>query len=128
MQLVTVVNRTNRNLSGKWDGRDYVVPPGRSSHPLIIAEAIKRHNPIMGSDDLSTGILQYLVGIEEQGDPIDPIEQSSEIELYNRRLAQEAVPIMIVPGNTGMYSVRRNDIATPIAGPGNDDVVGFTKP
>lgn len=114
MQLVTVVNRTQRNLAGRWDGREYSVPPGKSMHPVIIAEAIRRANPIMGSDDLTTGQLQYLIGIEEQGDPITPIEQSDEIELYNRRLTKDAVPIMIIPGNTGMYSVRRNEVASEL--------------
>ncbi len=113
MQLVTVVNRTSRPLSGKWDGRDYTVPPGKSSHPVIIAEAIRRANPIMGSDDLSTGQLQYLIGIEEQGDPTFPVEQSDEIELYNRGLAKNAVPIVIIPGNTGMFAVRNSEVASP---------------
>lgn len=114
MELLTVVNRTKRPLSGKWDGRDYTVPPGKSSHPAVIAEAIKRANPIMGSDDALTGQLQSLIGIEEQGDPITPIEQSDEIELYNRRLQANAVPIMIVPGNTGLYAVRGQDVTAPL--------------
>lgn len=113
-EFVTVVNRTTRNLEGMWDGRTYVIPPGKSSHPLIIAEAIKRRNPIMGSDDPTTGQLQYLVGIEEQGDPTAPIEQSDEIELFNRRQYKNAVPIMVVPGNVGMYSVRRSEVANPL--------------
>lgn len=111
MEYLTVVNRTSRPLSGTWDGREYIVQPGKSSHPAAIAEAIKRRNPIMGSDDPSTGVLQYLIGIEENGDPCTPIEQSDEIELFNRRLAKNAVPIMIVPGNVGMYSVTRNQVA-----------------
>lgn len=111
MELVTIVNRTKRDLSGMWDGRTYTVKPGKSSHPLIVAEAIKRANPIMGSDDALTGQLQSLIGIEEQGDPITPIEQSDEIELYNRRLQANAVPIMIVPGNTGLYAVRHAEVA-----------------
>ena len=114
MELLTVVNRTQRNLFGMWDGKSYVVPPGKSSHPAIIAEAIKRANPIMGSDDPLTGQLQSLVGIEEQGDPITPIEQSDEIELYNRRLAANAVPIMIIPGNTGLYAVKRAEVASTL--------------
>lgn len=114
MEFVTVVNRTQRDLQGTWDGRTYVVKPGRSSHPLIVAEAIKRRNPIMGSDDPMTGQFQYLVGIEEQGDPCDPIDQSDELELYNRKQQKNAVPIMIVPGNTGMYSVRRSEVSAAL--------------
>lgn len=109
MQFVTVVNRTQRDLEGTWDGRTYTVPPGRNSFSLIVAEAIKRRNPIMGSDDPTTGQFQYLVGIEEQGDDCSPVEQSSELELFNRKNYRNAVPIMVVPGNTGMYSVKRND-------------------
>lgn len=115
-QFVTLVNRTQRDLQGTWDGRTYVVQPGKHSLPPLIAEAIKRRNPIMGSDDPTTGQMQYLIGIEEQGDPTDPVEQSDEIELYNRRRYKDAVPIMVVPGNTGMYSVRRADVAgTPLS-------------
>lgn len=113
-EFVTVVNRTTRTLEGMWDGRTYSVPPGKSSHPVVIAEAIKRRNPIMGSDDPTTGQLQYLIGIEEQGDPITPIEQSDEIELFNRRQYKNAVPIMVVPGNTGLYSVRRSDVSAAL--------------
>lgn len=113
-QFVTIVNRTKRNLEGMWDGKTHTIPPGKSSLPLIIAEAIKRKNPIMGSDDRVTGQFQYLVGIEEQGDPTTPIEQSDEVELFNRGNYKNAVPIVIVPGNVGMYSVKRNDVASEL--------------
>lgn len=113
-QFVTLVNRTSRTLEGMWDGKTHTVAPkSRNSLPLIVADAIKRKNPIMGSDDKLTGQFQYLVGIEEQGDDCSPIEQSDEIELYNRSNYRNAVPIVIVPGNTGMYSVKRNDVAAP---------------
>jgi hypothetical protein len=125
-QFVTVVNRTSRKLSGMWDGKTYTVEPGKSAHPSIIANAIKRANPVMGSDDPTTGQLQYLIGIEEEGDPITPIEQSDEIELFNRKLQQNAVPIVIVPGNTGMYSVRRGDMASLAVGGPTEST--FVKP
>jgi hypothetical protein len=115
MQYVTLVNRTKRNLEGTWDGRTYTAVPGKNEYPERIAEAIKRKNPIYGSDNEVTGELQYLLGIVEQGDPIDDIEQSSEVELYNRSHFKNAVPIMIVPGNTGMYSVRRSDVAANLS-------------
>jgi hypothetical protein len=127
MEFVTVVNRTQRSLSGMWDGKTYVVQPGKSSHPIIIAEAIKRANPIMGSDNPLTGQLQYLIGIEEQSDECSPIEQSSEIELFNRQLMKNAVPIMVVPGNVGMFSVKRSDMAPLLAG-GTNAESGFVKP
>ncbi len=106
-----------------WDGREYTVAPGESAHPLIIAEAIRRANPIMGSDDQMTGQLQYLIGIKDHGDPIDPIEQSDEIELYTRRQQRNAVPIMIVPGNQGMYAVKASNVRNPLP-----NELGFVKP
>lgn len=124
--FVTLVNRSSRTLSGTWDGRTYEVTPGKHALPPTIAEAIKRRNPIMGSDDLVTGQLAYLIGIEEYGDPTTPIEQSDEIELFNRRQQKNAVPIMIIPGNTGTYSVKRNDMA-PLTVGGPAEAV-FVKP
>ena len=114
MQMLTVVNRTSRNLSGKWDGRDYIAPPGKSAYPRTIAEAIKRANPIMGSDDPITGQLQYLIGIEESGDPTSPIEQSDVIELFSRPPQKDDTPIIVIPGNSGMYSVKRAEVAAAL--------------
>lgn len=114
MEFFTVVNRTTRPLSAMWDGRTYTVQPGKSQHPNAVAQALKRANPIMGSDDPYTGTMQYLIGIEEESDPITPIEQSDEIELFNRKAQKNAVPIMIVPGNVGMYAPRHADVAVDI--------------
>lgn len=99
---------------GTWDGRQHIAKPGKNEFPERVAEAIKRSNPIMGSDDIHSGQLQYLLGIVEQDDPITPIEQSDEIELFNRRLQKNAVPIMVIPGNTGLYTVRRGDVAAEL--------------
>jgi len=114
VEFVTLFNRTQRDLEGTWDGRTYTAKPGKNAYPLAIAEAIKRRNPIAGSDDAMTGNFQHLLGIEEQGDDCSPIEQSDEIELYNRRLQKNAIPIMVIPGNTGMYAVKRADFPTPL--------------
>jgi hypothetical protein len=108
MELVTVVNRTPRKLRATWDGKEYSIEPGESAHPIVIAEALKRANPIMGSDDPYTGCMQYLIGIKEQGDPTDPVEQSDEIELYNRKALKNAVPIVIVQGKAGLYADERH--------------------
>ena len=112
MEFLTVVNRTSRPLSCTWDGKQHTIPAkSKTSQPAIIARKLRNDNPIMGSDDPSTGQLQYLIGIEEEGDPITPIEQSDEIELYNRRLQAKAVPIMIIPGNTGgLYNIPRSPL------------------
>ena len=109
MQYLTVVNRTSRPLSCTWDGKQTVCPPGKQSFPEVIARKLKYDNPIMGSDDPSTGQLQYLIGIESEGDPLTPIEQSDEIELYNRRQMKNAVPVVVIPGNTGgLYNIARS--------------------
>jgi hypothetical protein len=127
MEYVTIVNRTKRVLEGTWDGRTYQVQPGETPNlPLAIAEAIKRRNPIMGSDDYTTGALQYLVAIKEQGDPTEPVEQSKEIELFSSRRLRGAVPVVVIPGAGGLYT--RNDTNPGITGPGSVDVVGFEKP
>lgn len=111
MQVLTVVNRSNRPLSATWDGRQYTIQPGKSAHPVIIARKLKYDNPIMGSDDPATGQLQYLVGIEEEGDPTTPVEQSEEIELYNRKNLRGAIPVMVVQGNTGgLYNLPRSPL------------------
>ena len=113
---MTIVNRTfkpARALKARWDGKTIEIPPGKSSQPAIIALAAKMQNPILGSDDPMTGELQYLIGVEEVGDDCTPIEQSNEIELYNRKNLGNAVPVMIVSGNTGLYSVKR-DLGTSL--------------
>ncbi len=90
-----------------------------------MAVIFKSQNPIMGSDDPETGNLVYLIGIVDDGDDCSPIEQSEEIELYNRKNRPQAVPVMVVPGNVGMFSVRRSSVAgeLPLDGGSN-----FTKP
>jgi hypothetical protein len=73
----------------------------------------------MGSEDPFTGEMLYLVGIEEQGDPVTPIEQTKSITRMNR------VPLgkdeIIVKGENGIYSVR--DVAQNL--PANS---AFVKP
>lgn len=109
-ELVTLVNRSSRALDGMWDGRTYTIQANAEIQvPVTIAEAIKRRNPIMGSDDPHTGQLQYLVGIKEQGDDCTPVEQSKEIELFSSQRLRGAVPVMIIPGIGGLYS--RNEVA-----------------
>lgn len=126
MDLVKVVNRTQRELFCTWDGKRYKVQPGESVHPRLIAEALRRSNPIFGSDDPITGELQYLVAIPDYGDPITPIEQSDEIELYHRSRAKDAVPIMIIPAKG---HVTRAQVASDAFAQGGGPVdTGFVKP
>ncbi len=125
MRFVTAVNRTSKTLQGCWDGKHYNVPPGKNALDEQRARALKLQNPIKGSDDPLTGNLDYYVGVEEDGDDCSPVEQNNEIELY-RSLRSKAIPIMVVPGNVGMYSVRRDEntaAALPLDGASN-----FAKP
>lgn len=122
MRFVTAVNRTTKTLEGCWDGKHYNVPPGKNALDEQRARAVKMQNPIKGSDDPLTGNLQYYIGIEEDGDPIDAVEYNNNIELYNS-LRSKAVPVMIVPGKAGMYA---GDFARlPVGGEVVDG--GFTK-
>lgn len=126
MDLVKVVNRTQRELFCTWDGKRYKVQPGESVHPRLIAEALRRSNPIFGSDDPMTGELQYLVAIPDYGDPISPIEQSDEIELFHRSKEKNAIPIMVIPTS---HRPTRQQVATDAFAPGNGPIdTAFVKP
>jgi hypothetical protein len=126
MDLVKVVNRSQRKLGCTWDGKRYMVEPGESVHPRLIAEALRRSNPIFGSDDPITGELQYLIAIPDYGDSVTPIEQSDEIELYHRSKEKNAIPIMVIPGNTRMTRPQvASDAFAPTGGPVE---TGFVKP
>jgi len=110
VELVTVVNRTSKDVKGTWDGKPYVIKPkARVALPLIVAEAIKRQNVVMGSEDPYTGEMQYLVGIEEAGDPIDATEQTQVVTRMNR--APLGKNEEVVKGHNGLYSVR--DLGSP---------------
>lgn len=124
MDLVTVVNRTSQRIEGKWDGKpQYIAAHGRQALPVIVAEAIKRQNVLMGSEDPYTGEMQYLVGIEEYGDDLSPIEQSRSITRMNRqKMGKDDI---VVKGDNGLYSVR--DLAGPPASNGLVDST-FVKP
>lgn len=123
MEIVTVVNRTTKDVKGTWDGKPYVIKAkGRAAYPVIVAEAFKRQNVVMGSEDPYTGEMLYLVGIEEQGDPTGPIEQTNSITRMNR--APLGKNEEVVKGQTGLYSIR--DLAgPPQSSPGV--ATGFTK-
>ncbi len=105
--FVTVVNRTTKTLKGVWNGRHFDITPGKHGYPLIVAEAIKRQNPIMGSGNDWTEAL-YLVGIEEFGDDVSPIEQSPAVERMNSAVLHGDKQMTPVMKPTGMYS--RNEM------------------
>lgn len=119
-QMVTLVNRTSKNLVGTWDGRHHIITPGKHEYPDYKAYKFRDQNPQMGSEDVRTGNITYLIGIVEDGDDITPIEQNYDaIEKWDRKTLN-AKPVDIVPGNNGLYS--RNNLA-----PGPEDTVGSVK-
>lgn len=111
MRYVTAVNRTSKVLTGTWDGRQYSVEPGRHQFPENVAKALKRQNPLMGSQDNRFLTMKYLVGIEDYGDDCSPIEQSESKELWDRNtLPPEKRNVEVRAGDNGIYSAR--DVAS----------------
>lgn len=106
MDFVTLHNRTSKDLEGVWNGRHYVIKPGKHSFPLILAEKFKAQNPLMGSLDPYFGAQEYLLGIEEQHDDITPIEQSAAPELWDRARVG-GPPVEVVPGKSGYFAPDR---------------------
>jgi len=131
MEYVTLVNRSSKPLKGTWNGRHFDVKPGEHMLPRKVAEAIKRQNPIMGTQGFEIWDVQYLVGIKEQGDDISPIEQSDSIELVNPKILHAATiasgkKLETTAGAAGAYRTR-NQVAAPLPVGGNIDS-GFEKP
>lgn len=71
---VTLVNRTNRDLSVRYDGEDITLHPGDNpGFPLVAVPYAKKQNPLMGSKH-PTNPNKYicLVGVKGK-DNCDPI-------------------------------------------------------
>lgn len=121
MEYRTIVNRTSKTLEGVWDGRRYAITPGKHSFPATMAYKFKYQHPRMGTMDPYTSEMEYLIGIEEDNDPITPVEQTDAIEHLDRSRLRNAIPVVVVQGN-GLYSKRDDgpkpnlaaDLATPI--------------
>lgn len=101
---VTLVNRSSKPVTGTWDGRHYILAPGKHSFPQYIAVKFRDQNPVMGSLDPQTGHIDSLLGIEEEGDDLFPIEQTGAIEKWDRKRLTGARPTEVVPGDNGLYS------------------------
>lgn len=111
MEYVTLVNRSSKKLNGTWDGKHFDVTPGEHMFPRKVAEAIKRQNPIMGTQGHEIWDIQYLCGIKEFGDEITPIEQSDSIELVDPKILHAASvaagnKVSVEAGPVGMYRNR----------------------
>lgn len=125
MQYVTLVNRTTRTLRGTWDGRVYSLLPGQNHFPEAMARKFMEQNPIMGSEDYFSGQKEYLLGIAENNDPIEPVEQAESIELLNRSQMPEASrKAEVVKGAGGLYSYEKH---SPLANPNSPVTSTFEK-
>jgi hypothetical protein len=115
MEVVTLYNRTSQNVDGTWDGKPYRIKAhAKEALPLTVAEAIKRQNPVMGSEDPYSGSMDYLVAILEQGDDDSPVEQNSKaITRMNRAPLNKNEEV--VKGDNGIYSVRDVAQTLPLA-------------
>ena len=85
INYVKLVNRTQKTLSGQFDGRQFSFPPGyEGSWPENQALKFKEQNPVMGTEDYFSGYKEYLLAIPDHGDDITPIEQTDAIEKWDR--------------------------------------------
>ena len=113
-EVYTVKNRTSQTITGTWGGRQYdLAPNGTGAFPALVATAMKRQNPIMGSGDPRdseygmTGRMKYKVGIVELGDPVDSVEiNPTAVERWDRSKLVGAKPSEVVAGDNGIYSGR----------------------
>lgn len=121
MRYVTLVNRTQRVLEGFWDGKVHLIHPGKNQFPETLAYKFKAQHPVMGSQDPYTLEMQYLLGVEDEGDPITPIEQSDSIELLDRSKLRNPVPVVVVEAN-GLFRPSERTAGLSNDGP------GFSKP
>ncbi len=111
MEYVICVNRTDGDLEACWGGRRYPLKPGDNPLPLRVAEAAKRQNPIMGSGT-NMWDMEFLVGIRELGDPIDPVKQSDSLELMDPVQLHGAKPHAVIAGKAQAFknvNVLKND-------------------
>lgn len=101
-EIVTVVNRCNKRLTGTWGGRQYDFEPYPAQTPVqrVVAVAARFQNPIMGRgtpmEDWSSKS-EYLLGIVEDSDPITPITQSASPQRWDSDLVNgsdaEIIPV-----------------------------------
>ncbi len=117
MELLTVVNRSSKDITGVWDGKPNVIKANsKGAFPATVAEAMKRQNVVMGSEDPYTGEMEYLVGIVEQGDDVSPIEQTQSVTRMNRK--QFSATEQVVQSRGGLYTQadRKNEPGVPLTG------------
>lgn len=126
INFVTLKNRSSKTLTGQFDGKSYNFPPGyEGKWAENIALKFKEQNPVMGSEDWFSGYKQYLMGIVEHGDDLEPVEQTGS------KMAWDQSTVMLPPGTQlaivkgrGYHPVQdRGNPAPPIADPSGQRVV-----
>jgi hypothetical protein len=88
---VTLVNRSSVRRSFTFDGRQYDLQPGPNPNvPRQMVPFAIQQNRVMGTEDPSNPeSFSSLIGCVEDGDPCDPIEQSTAVEAIDRRLVMD---------------------------------------
>lgn len=114
-EIVTVVNRSSKPLEGTWDGKHYAIPPGESHFSRIQAIAFRYQNPIMGKgsplEDWNIRS-EYLIGIKEDGDPLDPVEQTDAPQRWDTGTLTG--DYILVRPRGGMPEVRQRVNVSPV--------------
>ena len=101
-EIVTVANRSSKSLNCTWNGRPYAIPayPQRVALPRIVAVAARYQNPVMGRGtplEEWSSKSEYLIGIVEDSDPIEPIEQTNAPQRWDTELVNGADTEVIRP-------------------------------
>ena len=87
-EFVNVVNRSKSELTVTFDGRSFVLQPGKNTIDACMAGHARRQHRIMGTEDPSNPLdFDSLVALP--GDDDSPAEQSNKIEAMDRRLMPE---------------------------------------
>lgn len=86
-EVVTLINRTSRNLTVIFDGKSRVLKPGPNAITAEWVRYAKLQNPRMGSFIPGTLEGDYLVGVEgvDICDMIDESQEPRAIERFDRR-------------------------------------------
>jgi hypothetical protein len=109
-EYVVLVNRTQEDCEGTYDGKPYRIKPGKSEHPKHRATKFVEQNPVMGSEDPRTGKITYRLGIEEMRMDCSPLtpeflaQYDGSIEKWDRDKLVGARPSEVVAGDNGLYS------------------------
>ena len=88
-EIAQLVNRTKKDLTVMFDGRQFVLKPGLNAVPAEIVSHAKRQCRIMGTEDPGNPLdFETLVGIPDVDD-CTPAEQSKKAEAIDRKLMMD---------------------------------------